>query len=78
MMQIYALHISTFHVLHDMPPMCELCAIAKNSGNGLISSAISFNNSFKHIYDYKYVVIQIDSDVEVRYLSRAPPLPIYS
>ena len=77
MMQIYVLHMSTYHIFKDMPPMCELCAIAKKSANGLISPAISINNSFEHIYDYKYVSIQFDEHVEFLYQSRAPPLQMF-
>jgi hypothetical protein len=72
-MQVYALHMSTFHIFNNMPPMCELCAIAKNSGNGLISAAAPVSHSFKHFHDYEYVSNQFDYVVEFRYQPRAPP-----
>jgi len=72
-MQIYALHMSTFHIFNNMPPMCELCAIAKNSGNGLISTVAPVSHSFKHVHDYEYVSLQFDYFAEFRYQSRAPP-----
>jgi hypothetical protein len=72
--QLYALHMTTAHAFLDMPPMCEMCDLAKNSGNGL---TVSYNFEFPfmaHVFENIDVPSQIILHITSLYLSRAPPL----
>jgi len=72
-MQVYVLYMSTFHVFHGMPPMCELCAAVKNYQNGIASSPnialanYSFEEILQSVPQHHYLI------VNPLYQPRAPP-----
>jgi len=72
-MQIYALNVSTAHIFHEMPPMCELCDLAKQSGSAPPVSHQSAFPSFEHYDTSQYTSSHLTSYAEYRYQSRAPP-----
>lgn len=76
-MQVYALHMSTFHALHDIPPMCELCAMAKNSDNGLVASLVSKIQYLKHEHNSEHASSTVYLSFNSPYQTRAPPRPIF-
>ena len=46
-MQTYVLYVSTFHMFHGMPPMCQLCATVKKYENGIASTIIPYQVSYQ-------------------------------
>ncbi len=72
-MQLYALYISTFHIFHGMPPMCQLCAAVKKYENSVAASINPHNLSVsvEEIETVFQVLILVVTPAY--YLSRAPP-----
>jgi len=75
-MQLYALNISTVHMLHDMPPMCELCDLAKNSVGGLVSPGLPVLLFGTDAKIAENVDFHIYTSHHSLYHSRAPPILI--
>ena len=72
-MQVYVLYMSTFHVFHGMPPMCELCAAVKSYQNGLVSEPDVALHNFSFDIVQQYLPEIILFVVNPLYQSRAPP-----
>ncbi|MDH5232561.1 MAG: hypothetical protein OEZ58_15490 [Gammaproteobacteria bacterium] len=72
-MQVYALNKSTSHIFMDMPPMCELCDIAKNSDNGVQALHQPVTLGTRHLIENQVAHSQIRQGLLPRYQSRAPP-----
>lgn len=72
-MQIYVLYVSTFHMFHGMPPMCQLCATVKKYENSVAMSVVPLHAPFS-IEDTKEIAPQQIALVSrAVYHPRAPP-----
>lgn len=72
-MQIYVLYVSTFHMFHGMPPMCQLCATVKKYENSIASSVTPFHAPVAIEDRIEVLSSQIIPITTPLYHPRAPP-----
>jgi hypothetical protein len=73
LIQSYVLYSSTFHVFHDMMPMCPICVAMKSYQGSIVDNAPSVLTKVKFLIIDEYIVPQIVRYVELPYQPRAPP-----
>ena len=72
-MQVYVLYVSTFHMFHGMPPMCQLCATVKKYENSIASSVVPYYAPISFVDSDKFFPQQAIVFSSPAYHPRAPP-----
>ena len=73
LIQTYVLYSSTFHVFHDMGPMCPACVAMKSYQGSIVDNPPAHIEVLKFFIEEVTFSLQIYSVVPSFYLSRAPP-----
>ena len=73
LIQTYVLYSSTFHVFHDMMPMCPICVAMKSYQGSLVDNPVSYIDLLKFFVEEITLTSQIPLVFPSVYLSRAPP-----
>ena len=74
LMHVYALYISTHHIFHGMPPMCELCAATKSFKNSIVNTVTTVFVAVTHEFFHTDLFNHIDLITVPLFEARAPPL----
>jgi len=73
LMHGYALYISTYHLFHGMPPMCQLCAATKSYQSSIVNTVTPVFELIKAAYIYTEFRPHINRIVTPFFQPRAPP-----
>lgn len=77
LIQTYVLYSSTFHVFHNMAPMCAACEAIKSYQGGIVDNPNIVLNRLKYFFEEATFSPQF-TQLELAYFNpRAPPY-IYS
>lgn len=67
-MQVYALYMSTTHVLHGMPPMCQLCATVEKYDNSVVSETVFVLRRYSHFLNHILLLLNTSVSEKSVYL----------
>ena len=76
LIQSYVLYASTFHVFHDMMPMCPACVALKSYQGSIVNTTTTVLTSLKFFLEEIKFLPQLNQVVILSYQPRAPPASV--
>ena len=76
LIQAYVLYSSTFHVFHNMMPMCAACVAIKSYQGGIVDNPNTVLDTLKFYIEEVIFLPQLTLVVVTSFQPRAPPAEI--
>ena len=76
LIQSYVLYASTFHVFHNMMPMCPACVALKSYQGAVVDNATTVLTSLKFFIEEVNFLPQLTMVVITSFQPRAPPASV--